>query len=76
MLVVAHILKETLPVCVGIDIPELQKKVEAALPVRVGVNILEEALPAWGLASILEEAPPVWVGGDILEETYASMGRD
>ena len=52
-----------------------QKKI-AALPVRVGVNILEEALPAWGLASILEETPPVWVGGDLLEETYASMGRD
>ena len=43
---------------------------------RVGVNILEEALPAWGLASILEETPPVWVGGDILEETYASMDRE
>ena len=43
---------------------------------RVGVDILEEALPVLGLASILEETPPVYVGDDLLEETYASMGRD
>ena len=56
MLVWAHMLEETLPVCVGIDIPEEGRSSSA---IGVGVNILEEALPAWGLASILEETPPV-----------------